>query len=76
MLSKPKRPKSLRKRGEKFRRLFDQRDVIYFLHIGKNAGTQFAVVAANISERRSDVRIEVLGHSKKLGVLKPEDKYL
>jgi hypothetical protein len=47
MSSKPQRPKNLRKRGEKLRRLFDKRDVIYFLHIGKNAGTQFAEVAAN-----------------------------
>ena len=76
MATEIKRTRSLRRSGDKLRKWIDRRDVIYFRHIGKNAGTQFASLSRELSTRRRDLRIEVLGHGRKLSSLRSSDRYL
>lgn len=56
-------------------KLFDRRERIHFLHIGKNAGTQIAYVISQVNERAGNCRIVKHGHRVRLRDLPPRERY-
>jgi hypothetical protein len=54
----------------------EARETIAFLHIGKNAGSQFMRVAEQINAESETVRIARQAHHRRLGSLEPEQRYV
>lgn len=54
----------------------DSREIIHFLHIGKNAGTQFSNISAQINKSNKKYRIVHHPHHIKLGDIPRNEKFV
>ncbi|MEM6891357.1 MAG: hypothetical protein AAGA97_02095 [Pseudomonadota bacterium] len=64
-----------RKQMQTLQGLFDQRQRLYFLHIGKTAGTQIAGLSDKINQTNENWRIQPCPHGKRLQGLPADCAY-
>lgn len=65
----------LRPAAERLAQQLDPRERIHYLHIGKNAGSQVNLVAAQINRHSDHYRIVPRGHDVRLEDLPPGERY-